>query len=196
MKGRNNRVLWGTKNAGRILLFPFFCLKRNGTENLPEKKPFILLPKHQRWVDIPLLSLASPRSLYYIAKHELFRNPLSNWYISSLGGIPLNRKRPLESRNSLKAMVELLKKGEGIVVFPEGTYYRDKMGPGHIGVVRHIISRVPIAFIPVGINYTDKGWRTLVQINFGKPVYTCSGISTDIFIDEIMKEIAQLSGLD
>lgn len=195
MVGRKDWVLWSTKIVGRMLMSIPFYLKSNGIENLPKKSAFILLPKHQRWVDIPLLGLATPRPLYYIAKHELFRNSLSNWFIRSLGGIPLNRKRPLESRGSIKAMVEFLEKGEGVVIFPEGTYFRNAMGPGHTGIVRYVISRLTLPFIPVGINYSGKGLRTLVRINFGKPIYTHSEISANIFLDDIMKEIAQLSGL-
>lgn len=195
MIGRKDWVLGSTKIVGRMLMSIPFSLKSNGIENLPKNSAFILLPKHQRWVDIPLLGLASPRPLYYIAKHELFRNPLTNWFIRSLGGIPLNRQRPIESRGTLKAMIEFLEEGEGVVIFPEGTYFRNAMGPGHIGIVRHIIPRLTLPFIPVGINYSGKGLRTLVRINFGKPIYTHSKISVNIFIDEIMKEIAQLSGL-
>ena len=188
-------IIPGTKIIGRLFMSLSFCLQRNGVENLPKKSPFILLPKHQRWVDIPLLSLASPRPLYYIAKYELFRNPLSNWFIRSLGGIPLNRQRPIESRGSLKAMIEFLKGGEGVVIFPEGTYFKNVMGPGHTGIIRHILSRFILPFIPVGINYSGKGLRTLVRINFGKPIYADPEISANLFLDDIMKEIAQLSGL-
>ena len=96
---------------------PFFRLETDGIENLPQKSAFILLAKHQRWEDIPLLSLATPIPLYYVAKYDLFKNPISNWFLRSLGGIPLNRQRPLESRRSLQAIIGFLKKGEGVVVF-------------------------------------------------------------------------------
>jgi len=195
MGERKNWVLKATKTAGMILLSPFFRLETEGTENLPQKSAFILLPKHQRWVDIPLLSLATPRPLYYVAKHDLFKNPLGNWFIRSLGGIPLNRQRPLESRQSLKAMVEFLKKGEGLVVFPEGTYYRNKIGSAHAGIVRFVLSRFSIPFIPVGMNYLEKGVRTLVRINFGKAIYADPSVPASSFLDNVMKEIAGLSGL-
>ena len=68
---------------------------------MPEKGPFILLPKHQRWEDIPIIDLALQKPLYYIAKYELFNNVLFRWFITSAGGIPLNRERPMESRRSL-----------------------------------------------------------------------------------------------
>ncbi len=180
---------------GRVVLSPFFRLKAGGVKNLPQKSAFILLPKHQRWEDIPLLGLATPRPIHYIAKSELFTNPLSNWFLRSLGGIPLNRQRPLESRHSLKSFISLLGEGEGAVVFPEGTYYSNKMGPGHVGMIRLILSRVTPPFIPVGVRYSRKGFRTLVQVNYGKPFYAESGTSPGEVLDHMMKQIEELSGL-
>lgn len=193
--GRRIWLLWIMRNAARILLFPFFCLKTSGKENLPQKSAFVLLPKHQRWEDIPLLGLSTPRPLYYLAKHELFKNPLSNWFFRGLGGVPLNRERPLESRKFLRHMIEILGKGEGFVVFPEGTYCRGRLGPAHVGVIRLILSQLELPFIPVGINYLRNGWRVAVTINFGKPVYGYSRSSANEFLDLVMADIARLSGL-
>ena len=179
----------------RLLLRPFFRIEAGGLKNLPQDRAFILLSKHQRWQDIPLLSLATPRPLYYIAKYELFKNPLSNRFFSALGGIPLNRQRPLESRRFLQATIQLLEKGEGVVIFPEGTYYRNKMGPGQTGMVKFVLSRLKLPFIPVGINYATNGWRTRVRINFGKAFHTDPTLAADTFVNRMMKEIAALSGL-
>jgi 1-acyl-sn-glycerol-3-phosphate acyltransferase len=195
MGGRRYWVFWITKAAARILLAPFFRLETDGTDTFPEEASFILLPKHQRWEDIPLLSLATPRPLYYVAKYDLFKNPFSNWFLSSLGGLPLNRQRPLESRSSLQAILECLKKGEGVVVFPEGTYYRNTMGPARVGIVKLILARFSVPFIPVGICYSRKRARTLVRINFGRAFFPDSASSASAFLDKVMKEIAALSGL-
>ena len=89
---RSDLLFWLSKYIGKVLFYPFFQIQTNGLENLPEGKAFILLPKHQRWEDIPLLGLGTQRPLYYVAKYELFRNPISRWFLSSLGGIPLNRE--------------------------------------------------------------------------------------------------------
>jgi 1-acyl-sn-glycerol-3-phosphate acyltransferase len=167
----------------------------SGLDNLPAEKAFILLPKHQRWEDIPLLALATPRRLYYVAKHELFKSSLSSWFVTSLGGIPLNRKRPFESRRFLTATIDFLEKGEGVVLFPEGTYYNNVMGSGQAGMVKFILSRLSLSFIPVGINYTRKNWRFLVRIKFGKKFHAEAGVSVNTFIDHMMNEIAELSGL-
>ncbi len=194
MEGRKGWVFRITKAAARIFLSPFFCLVIQGRENLPRESAFILLPKHQRWEDIPLLSLATPRPLYYLAKYDLFNNPLSKWFVSSLGGVPLNRQQPLESRRSLQALIGYLKGGEGVVVFPEGTYYKNGVGPGRIGIVRFILSRFSLPFIPVGIHYSRKGIRTRVQVNFGRAVRPPSAASVRSFVDTVMKQIAVLSG--
>ncbi len=193
--GRNEGFFKLIKILVRVLLWPFFRIEVGGLKNLPRDRAFILLSKHQRWEDIPLLSLATPRPLYYIAKYELFKNALSYRFFSALGGIPLNRQRPLESRRFLQATIQLLEKGEGIVIFPEGTYYRNKMGPGQTGMVRFVLSRLKLAFIPVGINYANNRWRTRVRINFGKAFHTDPTLSADTFVNRMMKEIAALSGL-
>ena len=187
------RVFAFTKFIAKPILSLFFRLDTGGVENLPKESAFILLPKHQRWEDIPLLGLATPRPLYYIAKYELFLNPLSGWYLGALGGLPLNRKRPLESRQTLKTMIGLLRDGEGMVIFPEGTYYRDTMGPGYAGLIRMVRSRMTLPYIPVGIRYMRKRRRTHVRIRFGHPLFDTSSETAEGLLKSIMHDIAILS---
>ena len=194
IQAKKERVFPIARLIARAFFSLLFRLSVCGQENIPSHKAFVLLPKHQRWEDIPLLGLATPRSLYYVAKQELFVFPLFGWFLSTLGGIPLNRSRPMESRQSLRYVQELLEEGEGIVVFPEGTYYRNRMGPGHVGLIRMIMSHSNIPFIPSGIRYEARGRRTEVQIKFGRPIYKDLSANADLFVDQIMKEITRLSG--
>lgn len=195
VRKRNDWVFEITKMAGSPFLSLLFRTRREGAAFVPRKEGFVLLPKHQRWEDIPLLALASPKPLTFVAKSELFTNPVKAWFIASLGGIPLNRTHPMESRWSLRTMMGLLKRGEGLVIFPEGTYYRNRMGPGRPGLVRMIDSRFAVPFIPVGINYRREMLRTRVLIRFGRPLYRESGLSPQAFLDQIMVAIARLSDL-
>ncbi len=190
---RRRWVFQITKFASLIFLRPFFSLRVEGVENLPLDKSFVLVPKHQRWEDIPLLGMATPRPLYYVAKYELFRFPPIAWYLTSLGGIPLNRERPIESRRSLVKVLELLKKGEGIVVFPEGTYYKGRMGPGKKGLIRLVMGRVDVPFIPVGIRYEKRGLRTEVVIKYGIPILPPDKCHIGDFINDIMDQIKFLT---
>lgn len=182
--------------VAKVCLVPFFRMKKEGLSYIPDQGAFILLPKHQRWEDIPLLGIASPRPLYYVAKHELFINPLSRWFLQSLGAIPINRARPLESRASIKAMIKHLRDGEGLAVFPEGTYVRDEVGPARAGLMRMISSRFSVPFIPAGFFYKRSRTCTEVTIRFGKPLYQDPFLSTEEFVQRVMEEIAHLSGFE
>ena len=115
-----------------------------------------------------------------------------------LGAIPVVRRMDAEGKIDYEAFfascVETLAAGESIVIFPEGTYYRRRMGIGHVGLIRMVQSRSTVPFIPVGINYMAKSARTLVEINFGRAVYKGSLNRIEPFLDQMMKEIARLSG--
>lgn len=180
--------------SGRWLFKPFFELKICGAHHLSGKDAVLILPKHQRWLDIPLLGLAVPRPLYYVAKYELFRWPLIKQGLVALGGIPLNRRYPLQSRQSFKKVVALLRGNQAVVLFPEGTYYPFCMGPGRIGMLRHILARVTIPLVPVGIRYEQRKWRTRACIHIGKPVLSDSLGQAEGALNHMMQEIAKLSG--
>jgi 1-acyl-sn-glycerol-3-phosphate acyltransferase len=181
--------------AARVLFYPFFRIRTEGLSRLPERGPFLLFPKHQRWEDVPLLSMAVQRPLFYVAKHQLFQTALSRWLISSLGGLALNRDRPMESRSSIRAICALLAKGEKIVIFPEGTYFPGRMGPGRSGLIRMIRARAAAPCIPVGIRYLPGRVRKTVRIAFGEAVPSRPGESGEAFFERLMMEIAGLSGL-
>ncbi len=185
-----------TKAIIRFTFSPFYLIETRGSEHLPGEKAYLMLPKHQCWQDIPLIAVATRQPLYFVAKHELFKNPLISRLLEAQGGIPLNRQNPLKSRNAIRAMIQFLKNGEGVVVFPEGTYYPNRMGPGKGGILKLIISRLALPLIPVGIRYRREGLRTRVMISFGTPVYHARQTSSDETLDLIMETIAKLSGLE
>jgi 1-acyl-sn-glycerol-3-phosphate acyltransferase len=92
-------------------------------------------------------------------------------------------------------MIRFLNGGEGVVVFPEGTYYNDKMGPGHVGIIRLILSRLRLPFIPVGIRYYKGLIRTKVRVRFGRAIYSDPADPPTKLVDNIMETIADLSDL-
>ena len=91
-------------------------------------------------------------------------------------------------------MMKCLKAGQGVVIFPEGTYFKDKVGPGRSGLIKMIRSRESIPFIPVGINYAKTGRPTRVRIRIGKPVRDDPSMTAAAFMGRIMKDIERLSG--
>jgi len=194
-KSINTLLIILTKFLSGLVVRAQYQVKREGLEQLPKESAFVLLPKHQRWLDIPLIGWATPKPLYYMAKYELFANPLIGWYLSAIGGIPINRAKPLASRRSLQRMFAHLSRNVGIVVFPEGTYYQNRVGRGKAGLIKMIRARLNVPFVPVGIRYEERKGRGLLKIKFGKPMQSEADVTTELFLEKIMKEIAILSEL-
>lgn len=192
---RNRLAVRIVKLASRAILSPFFKINIRGIDNIPEKESFVLLPKHQRWEDIPLIAISIKRPLYFIAKQELFDNFLSKRFIAMLGGLPLDRSRPNRSRHTFLKVLQKLKQKEGIVVFPEGTYCKNHMGTGQAGLIRMINSNVNTLYIPAGICYYNERNRSNVRITFGEPVKGKQFKDGGELFSFVMGEIAELSGL-
>jgi len=181
----------------------FYHFEVHGKNHLPEEGPIIILPKHQYWTDIPLIGLAFYNiHLNYIAKKELFRLPLIRTFLTTLGGIPLNRALPIKSLDSFRYIHLLLKRKQMIVIFPEGTYYRGIVGRGKSRLIKMILKfqeeqmPKPIPFVPVGINYQKMRFRKRVIIKIGKPLYAKRESEAEEFTQKIIKAIASLSDLN
>jgi 1-acyl-sn-glycerol-3-phosphate acyltransferase len=191
---RNLFVAGIVKLAAKAFLFPFFKVNVIGTDNIPQGEAFVLLPRHQRWADIPLIAISVKRSLYYIAKQELFDNFILKKFIALAGGMPLDRKRPARNRETYSVLFQKLSSCEGVVVFPEGTYYKDQIGKGHPGLIRYIHENIDTLFIPVGIEYRRQKYRTNVRITIGKVLKGVDFKDSNALFASIMNQITQLSG--
>lgn len=190
------------------ILVPCWCkclyhLEVHGKKHIPQAGPTVIAPKHQYWTDIPLVALTFYNiQLHYIAKKELFRLPLVRSFLTILGGIPLDRGAPIKSLDSFRYLNQLLRRKEKIVIFPEGTYYRGRVGRGKSRLVKMILKFQeeaqlpdPIPFIPVGISYQKMRFRQNVKIRIGAPLYARGESEAEDFTQNIMKKIALLSDL-
>lgn len=155
----------------------FYRIETELKITLPNRGPMIILPKHQYWTDIPIISLAFKPLLYFVAKKELFQYPLIRGYLSLLGGLPVDRKQSVRTLDSFKVLISLLRAGEKIVIFPEGKYVRNGVGSGKSRLLQMILRfqtelGCPIPFIPVGIRYGERsGWRRRVEVCIGSPLF-------------------------
>jgi 1-acyl-sn-glycerol-3-phosphate acyltransferase len=195
---RNFYVYSLTKRTARLLFSIFYQLEIERQEVLPGDGPAIILPKHQYWTDIPIVSLSFRPLLYFVAKRELFRYPLIRHYLSLLGGIPVDRKQSIRTLDSFRNLLLLLKAGEKIVVFPEGTYFREGVGSGKSRLLQMILGfqdelNYQIPFIPVGIRYGERtGWRRRVEIRIGGALFAEKGSDAVSLTHQVMEEISRL----
>ena len=188
--------------AGRVILPLRFDIQVNGLSLLPEKGPVIFIPKHQQWWDVPLLGTFIPRPLHFLAKQELFNLWISRFYITRIGGIPLDRQRPLRSLSTFRSLIPLIKEDAFLVIFPEGTYYPATMGPGKWRLIQMILrlqqkeSLLPVSFVPVGIHYSSSvREKHKVEITLGSPYQETDPRQAEAFTERLLQKVKDLSGL-
>ncbi len=92
-----------------------------GLEHIPSDAGVMLCSNHQGAFDIPLLLAFVPRPVGFVAKQELRKLPFVGWWMRQLNCLFLDRQNPRQALGVMREGVALLKKGAGLVVFPEGT---------------------------------------------------------------------------
>lgn len=143
----------GYKIVRVILNFFFFVLFRlhvEGRENVPQTGAIIVAPNHKSYWDPPVIGVAfNTRIIHYMAKEELFKNPLFGWLIRQFGTFPV--KRGAVDRTAIRQAVRELKAGNPLGIFPEGTRIRkDGLGRFHSGMASlALMTGTPV--IPVAV---------------------------------------------
>jgi len=153
-----------------------FCLTTTGSKNLPKRGAFILASNHKSHLDPVVLVSSSRRKLFFMAKEELRRSALGNFFFTSCETIKLDRDG--SDRAALKAGLEVLCNGRALALFPEGTRSKDgTLGEGKLGVAMFAFNaHVPV--VPAFVSGTERalpsGSHSLrparVRVRFGKPI--------------------------
>ncbi|HEU5099195.1 MAG TPA: lysophospholipid acyltransferase family protein [Roseiflexaceae bacterium] len=198
--------------------FMYFCLwlplnivrriwwnwKVEGLENLPPRgQGMILAVNHLNWTDIHILGASLPLSHrpWWIAKVEMFLNPLASWWLREMQVIPI--KRGKRDTAAMEASEQALHDGAVLIVFPEG--HRSRTGgllEGRGGAIRLAV-RTGCPIVPVAIWGTEAGLkgallRRPIHLRIGRP-YSVQAANGKIpfdrmnqLTDEMMLSIAQL----
>lgn len=172
-----------------ILNFVFFVclgLKVEGQENIPDKGAIIVAPNHKSYWDPPVIGTAvNNRIIHYMAKEELFKNPIFGWVIRQFGTFPV--KRGTVDRQAVRQAVRELKSGNPLGIFPEGTRIkREGLGRFHSGMASLALMTgtpvVPVAVIGT-MDLPKKNGPLAVLI--GKPIEVKKERPTDEKVAEL-----------
>ena len=183
----------------RIWYGIFLRTKVIGAENIPEEGAFILAANHMANWDPPFLGTFISREVCFMGKEELFKNPVMAAVCRGLHVFPV--KRGAADKTAIKTAIKILKNGDCLGVFPEGTRSKTgKIGKAESGVsLIAAMTKVPI--IPAAIVNTEKIFSSAVKfprlaVVYGKPIYF-DGNAKDKeklsdFAQFVMQEIAKL----
>lgn len=139
-----------------------------GLENLPAEEGVVIASNHRSYADPVLLTMYMKRPVKYMAKEELFRNKLFAAFIRMLGAFPV--KRGSGDMKVIEDSVNILKNGNNLVIFPEGTRSKEnKVGRGKTGVAM-IAAKAGADVLPVGICFEGNKlkFRSRLTVKIGR----------------------------
>ena len=144
-----------------------YRIKIYGKEHIPKEGSVIICPNHVHALDSALIIAHSKRKINVLAKADLFKGGIREWFADLFGIFPI--KQDSADIEAIKISLKILKNGEPLMIFPEGT--RNGMAKGaplkNGPVILAIKSGTPI--IPVGIKGSFKFWSKII-IRVGKPI--------------------------
>jgi 1-acyl-sn-glycerol-3-phosphate acyltransferase len=160
----------------RCAFATYFRWRVHGAENVPLNGPVILASNHASFLDPPLVGSGLKREINYLARKSLFRVPLLGAILRKVNAVPVDRDGG--GAAGLKAIMDRLHDGGGIILFPEGTRTRDgKLQTSRSGIGLTVIkSDAPV--VPVRVFGTYEAWGRgkrfprphRVSIIYGKPM--------------------------
>ena len=140
-----------------------------GRENLPEGA-YILVGPHRTWFDPLYYALAgSPMKFSFMAKEELFKNPVLRFILVHANAFPVNRQHPGPS--AIKTPVKFLRSGKlSLIMFPSGTRHSQVLKGGATVIAK--MAGVPL--VPTvyqgPLTFKQLFSRQRVTVRFGQPI--------------------------
>lgn len=135
-----------------LRIFPTWRIRVTGRELLP-RGPAVLVVNHQSMADVvAVMGLHHP--FKFVSKASLFKLPLVGWTMRMLRYVSLERGKPRSTHRMMEACRHWLRRGEAVLLFPEGTYSMgSKMLPFKRGAfLLAIEEKVPL--VPVALSGT------------------------------------------
>ena len=162
------------KMLGRFCFGGFGKLNVTGLECVPPFGPVILIANHLSINDPPVLVATINRQLNFIAKQELFRNPVSRAILTRFGVHPFDRSG--RAVDIIKLTLRLLAQDQTVVLFPEGTRSPNHTMQKGLPGAAYIAMKSQATILPVGLVGTENfpSWRMAVPlcrigVNIGQP---------------------------
>jgi 1-acyl-sn-glycerol-3-phosphate acyltransferase len=148
-----------------------------GRENIPLTGPVLIAPIHRSNADFVFTLYISLRKVFFMAKDGLFRTRWFSRLLTHLGAFPVHRGAATD-REAMHAAEEVLRQGQALVLFPEGTRKSGRRVEPITDGAMFIAARSGATVVPVGIGGSEKampvGTRlprpTKIRIVIGAPI--------------------------
>jgi 1-acyl-sn-glycerol-3-phosphate acyltransferase len=184
--------------GGRFLFDVIYRLlwrkKVYGHENIPATGGVIIAPNHVSFADPPLVGSSMKRALHFMAKQELFDLPVLGFLIRRTNAFPIRRGQ--QDVSALRGAIKLVKSGEPLLIFPEGSRSKDgnfRSARAGVGMIA-CMAQVPV--VPVRIFNSGRLLKFApLRVVFGKPLYPpkeCTRETYESFSRMVLDEVKKL----
>ncbi len=173
-RGVNPLLYWIVRGVLQPFFHLYFRMSRIGREHVLHEGPMIIAANHRSFLDPFVIGTLVRRPVYFVAKKELFRKPLTAWFLNALGAFPIDRGNA--DGDAMSTARVILERGDVVVIFPEGTRIR----PGALGQPKRGVGRLALEtgapVLPVAVIGTEairRGWRIRphkVRLRVGSPL--------------------------
>jgi len=176
-----------------------------GRGNVPQTGGAVIAANHVSYLDPPAVGAGLKRNCYYMGKKELFRIPVFAQLIRLCGCFPVDRDK--QDKQAVRTAVQLLKEGNLLAIFPEGSRSPDgTLQEAGIGAAL-IANRAGVPIVPAVVRGTYEAlpmgakWvrRADISVTYGKPMPSSSPDGKKAnkerlqeITDRLMAEIARM----
>ncbi|GAB4212891.1 MAG: lysophospholipid acyltransferase family protein [Sandaracinaceae bacterium] len=180
-------------------------LEVRGLEHYQRDATTVLVANHQSYVDVVALFLALPEMPVFLAKRELARVPLFGRVMETRGDVFIDRQHREAATSTIDRTARILRPGEPVLVFPEGTRARAPVISAFKKGAFHLARQAHAAIQPIGIRGSLEAWPRdraapvggHVRVTLGPRVDadTVQRSELDTLVAEIRSEVARLAEL-
>ena len=152
----------------------------NGEENIPQDTAVLYVGNHRSLFDIPITYVRVPRPTGYIAKLELKKIPVLQFWMSNMHCLFLDRKNIKQGLKTILTGIEKAKSGISVCIFPEGTRNKnnDLVLPFHEGSFK-IAEKAGVPIVPMVLvntasifeDHFPKVKKATVIVEYLEPIY-------------------------
>ena len=169
-------LYWIGWSLSRVIAWFFGRWSVRGAENVPKAGGFILAPNHISYLDPPVAAGSIFRQVYFMAKEELFKSRVLGFILRASGTFPV--RRGTADRVAIRKAIGLLKAGEVVGIFPEGTRSENGNLQEPEQGLGLLVLKAKVPVLPMAITGTDhvlrRGSPALhfgkIKVNIGKPL--------------------------
>lgn len=174
-------------------LYPVYRFDIKGLEHFPKTGGILICTNHIDALDPPVVGITSPRPVHFMAKEELFNMPVLKPLLPKVNAFPV--KRGLSDREALRRALAILKGGDVMGIFPEGTRSKNgELGKGFSGAGFFAL-KGEADVVPCAIIGPYKPFKRL-KVVYGEPIimqpYRDQKASADEVTTVIMERIQKI----